>query len=205
MIKIYGQPNSSAGRCFWTMEELGLKYEVVPLNMREREHRSQSYLKLNPNGKIPCLVDDDIVLWESMAINHYLCEKYQPTLLGTSLSDRAKVMQWSYWAIAEYQRPVIDLFIQKVFVPEAKRDQSFMEKCVEKIAPLNAVLDDALLGRNYLIHHDFTVADLNVASVAKLMVPLNIDLTPYSSLTTWLAKVTSRPACRKVAAMAEKK
>jgi len=194
MIKIYGHPQTSAGRCYWLMEELGLKYQQVPLDMKAGEHKSPEYLKLNPNGKIPCLIDDDLVLWESMAINHYLTEKHKPELFGSGLKEKARTMQWNYWAIVEYQKPLIDMLIQMIFVPEPKRDHEVIKKSRERAIVLNELLDQELSGKNYLIQHDFTLADLNVASVAKINKMTQIDISQLKNLDSWLNKVCERPA-----------
>ena len=198
MIKIYGHPHTSAGRCYWMLEELGLEYERMPFNMKNGDHRSPEFLKLNPNGKIPCIVDGDLSLWESMAINHYLAEKHRPELFGAGVQEKAKTMQWNYWAIAEYQKPMIDLLIQNVFVPEPKRDQELIEKSTERVNALNQLLDNELAGKNYLVQHDFTLADLNVASVAKVNLMNKIDISPLKNLDRWLNTVSERPASLKV-------
>ena len=72
MISIYGSPRSSAGRCVWAAEEAGVAYEVKAVDMRNQEHKSAEFLKLNPNGKVPAMKDGDISLFESMAINFYI-------------------------------------------------------------------------------------------------------------------------------------
>lgn len=198
MRKIYGHPATSANRCFWLLEELELDYEAVPVDMRNRQHKSQEYLALNPNGKVPTYQDDHVTLFESMAINTYLAEKHQPTLLGTTLEDRALVHQWSFWSIAEFQKPMIDLLIQLVFVPEAQRDQSLMDKSREKIGPMNKILDEHLRTRTYMVGPQFSLADLHVASVARISNHVGIDLTPFSHLGRWLKTVTARPAYQKV-------
>ena len=113
MIKIYGSVLSSSGRCIWMAEEIGQEWENVPVDFKNREHKSASYLKLNPNGKVPVVVDGEYVIWESVAINTYLAEKYQPALLGLSLEERGHVHQWNYWAVANISLPVEVLTLQK--------------------------------------------------------------------------------------------
>lgn len=81
MIKIYGSPWSSARRVYWAMEECGATYERQPLDMRAKEHRSAAYLEINPCGKVPCIVEGDFVLWESMAINWYRQKNTSPNYL----------------------------------------------------------------------------------------------------------------------------
>ncbi|MCB0362836.1 MAG: glutathione S-transferase [Bdellovibrionales bacterium] len=114
MVAIYGSPRSSSGRCFWCLEEIGIEYENKPINFREKQHKSPEYLKLNPNGKVPVLVDGDFVIWESLAINFYLAEAYKPQLLGSDIQHRGLVHQWSIWALADLQPPLIEAFIQSV-------------------------------------------------------------------------------------------
>ncbi len=197
MIKIYGSPRSSAGRVFWMLEELALPYERVSINMREKEHKSESYTKINPNGKIPCLVDGTFTIWESAAINTYLADKYAPELLGNTPEIRGLVQQWNFWAMLELQKPIIDIFIQKVFVPEDRRDLGLIERSQIVCPPLFAILDKALSTRKYLASDSFTVADLNMASVVSLTSAIQMDISGYKNINGWLDAITQRPAFQK--------
>lgn len=204
MIQIYGPAGSSAGRCFWALEEVGVPYEAVPVNMRAKDHKKPEFLRMNPNGKVPVLKDGDFVLWESMAINFYLAEKYKPALLGADLQEKAEVLKWSFWALVEYQTPIIEAFIQKVFVPEAHRDHAIIAKSLEKIAPLNQLLEQQLTGRNYLVGSSFSLADINVASVAKLCPMIGADLSQFPAIQSWVNRLMERPAALKVAELERK-
>ena len=197
MITIYGSPRSSSGRCFWCLEEIDETYEARPLNFKEKEHKSPAYLKINPNGKVPTLTDDDFVIWESVAINFYLAETYKPELLGLDNKQHGLVQQWSLWGIAELQPPIINTFIQLIFVPEERRDNGIIDKAMAKIPGLLKVLNDALEGKNYLVGNDFTLADLNVASIASLCSEIKFDLTAYKNIQTWLTQISARPAFKK--------
>lgn len=197
MITIYGSPKSSSGRCFWCLEEIGAKYEAKSVNFKEKEHKSEAYLKINPNGKVPALVDDGFVMSESMAINLYLAEKYKPELLGKSINDKAKVSQWSIWAIADLQPPLIDIFIQLVFVPEERRDTAVIEKAQKKLPDLLEILDTQLENNDYLIGNEFSLADLNVNSVVSICFHVNYDLSKYENIKRWLSKIGERPAFKK--------
>lgn len=204
MIQIYGPAGSSAGRCFWALEEVGVPYEAVPVNMRAKDHKKPEFLRMNPNGKVPVLKDGDFVLWESMAINFYLAEKYKPALLGADLQEKAEVLKWSFWALVEYQTPIIEAFIQKVFVPEAHRDHAIIAKSLEKIAPLNQLLEQQLTGRDYLVGSSFSLADINVASVAKLCPMIGADLSQFPAIQSWVNRLMERPAALKVAELERK-
>ena len=197
MLTIYGSPRSSSGRCFWCLEEIEKTYNVSPINFKEKEHKSTSYLKINPNGKTPTLTDDDFVIWESIAINFYLAETYKTELLGIDNKQHGLVQQWSLWGIGELQPPIIDVFIQLVFVPEERRNNEVIEKAMAKIPGLLVVLNDALEGKNNLVGDKFTLADLNVASVASLCSEIKFSLTSYKNIQIWLTKISERPAFRK--------
>lgn len=197
MIEVYGSPKSSAGRIYFMMEELGLKYKTMPLDMSKKEHKSPGFLALNPNGKVPCLKDNDYVIWESIAINQYLAEKYKPEMLGTTPEEKGHVAQWSVWAMTELQPPAVDILIQMVFVPEDKRNHALIEKSQEKIPGLLRILDQAITGKEYLVGNKFTVADINMASVVGVLVHLHMDLSPYKGIMNWMEKISSRPAFRR--------
>lgn len=201
MITLYGSPRSSAGRCFWTLEEIGVPYEVKELDMKNKEHKSDAFLKINPNGKIPALVDADVTLFESMAINYYLADKYKKELLGSTIAERALAMQWSFWAISELQGPVIEVFIQKVFMPEDKRDQNVIEKNMKQIPNLLNVLNSSLADRKYLTGDQFTIGDINTASVVHICPIIGVDLKGYSNIDKWLGAMSDRPAYQKYHAM----
>ncbi len=201
MISLYGSPRSSAGRCFWCLEEVGVPYQCVAIDMKNKEHKSASFLKINPNGKVPVLVDGDMQLFESMAINFYLAEKYKPSLLGTSIAEKALNYQWSFWAIAELQDPMIQILIQKLFVPEAQRDHKVIEKNFSLLPALFKVLEEGVAQRKYLAGNEFTLADINVASVAQLAPMIEFDLSPFPSVRQWLAVLSDRPAAKKIEQM----
>ena len=197
MLNIYGSPRSSSGRCFWTLEEVGAAYEPKTISFEKGEHKSPDFLKINPNGKVPALVDGDTTIWESMAINFYLANNYKPELVGTNPTEKGLVQQWSFWAQGELQPPIIEIFIQMVFVPEDKKEPKVVEKAQAKIPPLLEVLNNALENKDYLAGSDFTLADLNTASVASILPRIGVDLAPYTNIGNWLKKVGERPAYKR--------
>jgi glutathione S-transferase len=199
MVKIYGIPRTSSGRCFLLLEELGIAYENPPLDMRKQEHKADSFLKLNPNGKVPVLVDGDFVIWESIAINNYLCDKHRPELLGTTPQERGIQQQWSTWSMVDLQPPLVDIIIQMVFTPEEKRSQTVVEKAREKVPPMLKILDKALEGKDYILGKNICVADFNLASVVNIAKTFEFDFKPLPNITAWMARMKERPSFKKVA------
>lgn len=201
MITLYGSPRTSAGRCIWTLEEAGVPYNLKEIDMRNKEHKSAEFLKINPMGKVPALVDGDITLFESMAINYYIADTYKKELLGTTNKERALAQQWSYWSIAELQSPIIQVFIQKVFVPEDKRDNNVIEENLKKLPDLLSVLNNTLAGKKYLTGNQFTIADINTASIVGICPMIGVDLKSYTNINGWLGAMNERPAFQKYQAM----
>lgn len=192
MITIYGSPKSSSGRCFWCLEEVGVGYETKSINFSEKEHKSEKFLEINPNGKVPALQDGSYVIWESMAINFYLADAYKPELLGKDVKERGSVRQWSFWAIADLQKPLIEIFIQLVFVPEERRNQKTIETNQEKIPNLLGALETSLTSKNFLVGNSFTLADLNTVSVVLILKEIKYDFSEYINLNRWMEEISER-------------
>ncbi|NOT78685.1 MAG: glutathione S-transferase family protein [Bacteriovoracaceae bacterium] len=197
MITLYGPARSSAGRCLWCLEEAGVPYENKNVDMRTKEHKSPAFLGINPNGKVPALVDGNVKLFESMAINFYIADKYKPELLGTSPEERALSYQWSFWASSEVQDPIIQIFIQKMFMPDEKRSQAVIDENMEKLPVYFKVLNDALENKAFLNGRTFSLADLNTTTVISIAPMLGINLTEYKNIDSWLKGLSDRPAFQK--------
>lgn len=191
MITLYGSANSSAGRCVWLLEELNVPYEQKELNMKAREQKSSWFLKLNPNGKVPVLVDGEFVLWESQAINQYLAEKYRPELLGRTLEDKANVSKWIWWSTLHVQK-YFDTILYFVLFNVGSKDMAI--KAGEDVKPFLTILNDHLEKRDFMVGTEFTLADLSVAAVINTGFGLEYDFTPYTSIVSWMGRMKTRPA-----------
>jgi glutathione S-transferase len=201
MINLYGSPRSSAGRCYWALEEAGVPYSIKDLDMKNKEHKSPEFLKINPMGKVPAMVDGDVTLFESMAINYYIADTYKKELLGTTALEKGLSMQWSFWATSELQPPIIEIFIQKVFVPEDKRDNNIIEKSLKALPTLLAVLNNSLAEKKYVAGNEFTLGDINTASVVSICPMIGVDLGAFPNIKNWLGAMSERPAFQKYQAL----
>ncbi|OUR95245.1 hypothetical protein A9Q84_15495 [Halobacteriovorax marinus] len=197
MITLYGSAKTSAGRCFWCLEEAGIEYQTKSINFRENEHKSAEFLKVNPNGKIPALLDDDYTIWESSAINFYLAEAYKPELLGANAKEKGLVHQWSTWSMVDLQVPMIDAFIQLIFVPDERRDFKVIEKALAKLPAMMDTIELRLQGSEYLAGSEFTLADLHVISVIDICETIKFDLSKYEKISAWQTKIRNRSAYKK--------
>lgn len=192
-MKIYGISQSRAMRSFWAAEECGVEYEVVPVSFGE-DSKKPEYLAINPNGRVPALVDGDLTLFESLAINLYLAQKYGGALWPSSEPDQARAIQWSFWGITEFEPHVIPLVVQRLMLPEAERDAKLAAEHEEALGRPLPVLNQHLSGRPYLLGGEFTIADLNVAGTLSFAPVAGVDLSPHPEVKRWLESCTSRPA-----------
>jgi glutathione S-transferase len=179
------------------LEELGLEYESVPVSF-VGDVQKPEYLALNPNGRVPTLVDDDgTIVWESLAINLYLAEKYDGGFRPRSPAERGHVLQWSFWAMTEIEPGLIDAFVHRVMLPEGQRDAKLADAGEAKLARPLAVLDGWLAGRRTLLGDRFTVADLDVCAVLGIAPIARVDLARYGHVQRWLGECMARPAAQK--------
>ncbi len=193
MIKLYGVTASRALRSLWAAEEVGVDFEHVPTHFAD-DSKKPAYLAINPNGRVPALVDGDLVLFESMAINLYLAEKYGGDLWPKTVEDQARTYQWSFWGMTELEQHLIQLLLHRTMLPEDQRDAAQAEAAEQALQKPLAVLDGALDGRDYLLGHAFGIADLNVASVLMLAPLVKFDFSKYARAQRWSDACTARPA-----------
>jgi len=202
-LRIYGVARTRAFRALWIAEELQLAYEHVPVEIGEAGARGPEFLALNPNGRLPIIVDGEFVLPESLAITLYLAKKYAlGTLYPAALEDEARLWQWSFWAVAEVDRGVNIWSLHAIRLPPDERDAALRDEALGVLAAPFKVLDTAVSQNPYLLGSDFTVADVNVAAVINRAV--DMDLSPWPHLKDWLTRCLERPAARKALALRAK-
>ena len=200
-LRIYGIARTRAYRALWMAMELGLDFEHLPIEIGDAGARSPEFLAINPNGRLPVIVDDGFVLFESLAITLYLAKKHGKLYPGT-LEGEARAWQWSFWAIAEVDRGVNIWSLHAVRLPPDERDAALREEALKVIAAPFKVLDAALTKTPYLLGGDFTVADLNVAAVISRAIEMDLSAVP--NLKAWLTRCLARPAARAALALKTK-
>jgi glutathione S-transferase len=196
-LKIYGVARSRTARVLWMAKELGLDYEHVKVDFATGETRRLAHLALNPNGHVPVIDDDGVILWESMAINLYLAKKYGAGgLYPSRIEDEARAWQWSLWGMTEVERPLLTAMMNRAVFPEDKRDAVAAGAAEKTLAQPLRVLDGVLAPTAHLLGAQFTVADLNVASILAWARPAQIDMSAFPKAAQWLKNCAERPAAR---------
>lgn len=201
MITLYGINWSRANYVLFTLEELGLDYEHIKYHPFEEEKNNPEYLKLNPLGQLPTLVDGDFVLTESMAINFYLARKYGAgKLWADQLEDEAQIYKWTFLAITQLETPCVDIVLQKNFVNEKDRNLKLIQRSEKKLIKPLSVLDCYLADKDYLVANKFCIADINMASILSYGRSSQFDFSPYKNVASYLEHILSRPARKKAEA-----
>ncbi|HPU50703.1 MAG TPA: glutathione S-transferase family protein [Burkholderiaceae bacterium] len=191
--RLFGISGSRAVRALWGIEETGIDYEHVPVTYGA-DSKAAEYLAVNPNGRVPALIDGDLQLFESMAINLYLAKRYGGALYPASAADEARAWQWSVWAISEIEPLQMQIVVQKLFTPEEKRNPKVVEGAGKGLQRPLKVLDAALAGRTWLIGDQFSVADLNVAAVMLLLKRIGFSYAEHANVQRWADACYARPA-----------
>jgi glutathione S-transferase len=202
-LRIYGIARTRAFRALWVAKELGLDYQHLPIEIGDDGAKSPEFLAINPNGRLPVIVDGDFVLFESLAITLYLAKKHSSgKLYPATLEGEARAWQWSLWAVTEVDRGVNIWSLHAVRLPPQERSAALREEALKVIASPFKVLDAAVAKQPYLLGKDFTVADLNVAAVISRAA--DMDLSAWPHLKDWLARCLDRPAAREALALKNK-
>jgi glutathione S-transferase len=199
-LRIYGIARTRAFRALWMANEVELDYEHLPIEIGDAGARSPEFLAINPNGRLPFIVDNGFVLFESLAITLYLAKKHSNgNLYPSALEGEALAWQWSLWAVTEVDRGVNIWSLHAIRLPLAERDAVKRDEALKVLVAPFKMLDAVVAKQQYLLGPDFTVADLNVAAVISRAI--DMDLSAVPNLKAWLARCLERPAARKALAL----
>jgi glutathione S-transferase len=201
MFTLYTSPMSGNGRkVHLLLEEAGARYQLSKLDLLKGEQKHPDYLKLNPNGKVPTLVDDGFVLWESNAILLYVAEKFPTTkLLPTDAHDRARMFQWLLFEQTTFRPPLSLLVRQTRFTPPEQQDAKAIEQAWAEVRANMGILTNALSGRDYL-GGSVSVADLAVLPYVYLAQDLGTNLSAWPAVTAYWQRLSARPSWQKIIA-----
>lgn len=194
MLKLYGFAPMRSLRVLWALQELATDFEFVPINIFAGENLHPDFLRLNPAGKIPVLVDGDLVVTESAAIVLYLAEKHSARgLLPAGVSERAQVYRWLMFAVTELEQPLWRIAKHTSLYPEEKRLPDEVALASEEFLQMAAVIDRHLEGREFLVGDHISAADcvaaytLDWANEAQL-------LGPFPNLAAYVERLYARPS-----------
>lgn len=196
-----GSPNALRTRA--VIHELGLAVEFVEIDFGKGETRTPEFLAINPNGKVPALVDGDLKLWESRAINAYLTTKVPgQTLYPTDAVARAIVDQWSYWQAIHLgptmQRVAFERVMKKAF-GRGEPDETAIAGDVKTVAELLGVLDGALAGKDW-ITGTLSLADFALGTTFTFRTAAKLGVEAFPNVAAWIARLEALPSWEKAIA-----
>jgi glutathione S-transferase len=200
-MKLYFAPRTRAIRPRWLLEELGVPYELVKLDLARQENTTPAYLAVHPLGDLPALVDGEVTLLESLAICLHLAdrfpEKHLAPLMGSA--ERGPYYQWMVFAEVTLDTVVMAFYWHAQLPEEQKASAHSNEELAKHRTRLTAVLDvinGGLGGREFLVGGAFTAADVVMASILHLANTLKL-LDGHPRLVEYVKRHSQRPAVRK--------
>ena len=165
MIKLFNFPISQhSRRVVSLLEQAGIEYEPILIHLGEDAHLTPDFLRQNPNHQVPSMIDGDLVIHESNAILRYICRKHGlDSWYPTDPVLCAQVDQWLDWIQCRQSPAIVNIVFNQVFLGE-NGDKDAIARGHEQLSELNPILETALIGREYLVGQEPTIADLAMAS-----------------------------------------
>jgi glutathione S-transferase len=196
-LKIWGRANSvNVQKVLWCLRELDLPYERIDAGMAFGRNRDADYLAMNPNGRVPTLVDGDYVLWESNSVMRYLALAYAPQspIYPQSPKLRAGVDRWLDWTLSTLQPVDRPVFWALVRTPVEQRDMVAIQKDADAEAAQWTIVDSYLATRRFIEGDEFTLADIAVGAYARRWFGVEgVSKPKLVHLERWFAQFASRP------------
>jgi glutathione S-transferase len=200
-ITFYYSPRSNADRILASLEELGVPYEKVKLDLRAGDQKKPEFLALNPNGMVPTIVLDGTPMFESVAIQIALGERHGVAKglwpeLGSA--EHLQAITWLVWGQVTLGTSVMR-YMQNTseFIPKELQHAGQAEAALKSVHAQLGILEARLATRAYLTGERFTLADLDVVSVLGWAIHAGkINIAAYPKLAAWIGTVSQRPAIR---------
>jgi glutathione S-transferase len=199
-MRLYYYPTSAnSRRVLLTAILLDAKIELVIVDLLKGEHRAEAYLRINPNGKVPLLVDGGFHLWESHAIMQYLTDLNAPqTLYPEEAQPRADVNRWLFWSAYHFTPAVGFISTERVSKKMVRGvggpDPAEIARGEALLAAAAQVLDGHLADRQWIAQNKLTLADLAIASPLMHTDSAQLPVAGYKHLQRWFAQVRALDA-----------
>jgi len=200
MLVVWGRTNSiNVQKVLWCCEEIGVEYRRVDAGGAFGVVNTPEYRKLNPNGLVPTIEDDGLVLWESNAIIRYLAAKHSTGhLWPTDLRTRALADQWLDWSHTTYLPALRDMFLGLVRTAPEQRDMRAIEHSRVQTAAALEIVDAHLARHEYLAGDGFTMGDIAMGCGVWRWLSLPIERPALPNVGRWFNRLALRGPCRQV-------
>jgi glutathione S-transferase len=193
VIRLLGrQTSGNVQKVIFCLEELGIPYVREDYGRQFGNTLTEDYRKLNPNAKVPTLIDGDLVIWESHTILRYLSAVHKPALTGATPAERTMVDRWMDWLLGSLNTPYVAVF-KDAKKPPAERAADFAAQSADLVAQLK-ILDGHISGREWFALDRLTLADMALGTIVKRCLEFPIERPACSELQRWQAAIDARPA-----------
>jgi glutathione S-transferase len=193
MIRLLGrQTSGNVQKVIFLLEELHVLYLREDYGRQFGNTNTEAYGALNPNGKVPTLVDGEVVIWESNTILRYLAAIHGPAMAGETPAERTLVERWMDWQLAAVNPPYLAVF-KDVKKPAEERSAEFASQSAELVAHMK-ILDRHLAGRAWIALERLTLAEIALGPIVKRCLEFPIELPSLPELTRWQTAIEARPA-----------
>jgi glutathione S-transferase len=178
VIKLLGRSTSgNVQKVLFMLEEIGVKYTREDYGRQFNNTTTPEYKKLNPNSKVPTLIDGETVIWESNTILRYLAALHKPELTGASPAEKTYVERWMDWLLASLNTPYVAVF-----------------KDAKNLVAQLKILEGHIAGKSYFALDKLTLADIALAPIVKRCLDFPIERPDMPELTRWQKSIDARPA-----------
>lgn len=197
-VKLYARRTSSnCQKVLWFLGELGIDYELVPTGGDAGGLSEPGFGELNPNRRVPVLVDADLAVWESHAILRYLAAAHAPERFWPEdPGPRSQLDRWMDWSQSQLDASFMTLFWGYWRTPEADRDRALIDLHIGRCRHYLSILDGALAGHDYVVGDDLTLADVPIGALMYRYVNLDVTDELPPRVARWYASLTERKAFR---------
>ena len=203
-ISIWGRANSvNVQKVLWCLSELDLPHERIDAGMAFGKNNEPQYLAMNPNGRVPTLIDGGFVLWESNSIMRYLAMAYGQgsPIYPQSPQRRAAVDRWLDWTLSTLQPVDRPVFWALVRTPVEQRDMIAIQRDVDAEAVQWRIVDRQLATRRFIEGEDFTLADIALGAYARRWLGVEgVSKPGLPHLDRWFAQFSERAGFRQFVA-----
>ena len=204
MITLYHSPFTRSHLIRFALEETELPHEIVRVDASKGEHKSPDYLRVNPLGRLPAMLDGDVAIQEAAAICLYLAEKAPEKKLAPPVGspERAAYYHWVVFSVATQLVALAKIALNTRFLPEPMRSAGVAADGRAEWASVASVLSDAVRGNRYLLGDSFSMADVMVGGSLWLASFIDV-LAPHDELVRYHGRVSDRTAFQRAFADAK--
>ena len=195
MLTLYGLPKTRSDRALWALEEKGVPYQFQYVDLGIGEGRAPEFLALNPAGKIPLLVDGDVVISESISICNYIADRCAGNAIAPVFGsdERAHYDQWCSFAISELEQPLWAMAKHRFVLPEERRVPAIIDTARWEFTVAAQILAKGLEGREFILGNNFSAADILLGHTLAWARAFDV-VTEQPTVDAYADRLFARPA-----------